>query len=176
VLPRHDNYLWEQLAADELCASLVCDGHHLPVAVVRCLLRAKTPARVVLTCDASSLAGLPPGRYVEWDQEFEVLSQGKVVVPGTGFLAGSALFLDACLAFVLGHTEVGLADALDMAGARPRQLLGLPPRRLEPGLPADLVLFEHGPAEPFRVVQTMSCKRSAANLANLDEGSVSKRI
>jgi N-acetylglucosamine-6-phosphate deacetylase len=155
VLPRHDNYLWEQLAADELWASLICDGHHLPVAVVRCLLRVKTPARSILTCDASSLAGLPPGRYVEWGQDFEVLPGGKVVVPGTAYLAGSGVFTDACLDFVLRHTEVALAEALDMAGARPRELLRLPPRRLEPGLPADLVLFEHGPEQPFRVVATI---------------------
>ena len=63
VLPRHPNYIWEQLACDDLWASLICDGHHLPVSVMRCLLRVKTPARTVLTCDASSLAGLPPGRY-----------------------------------------------------------------------------------------------------------------
>jgi N-acetylglucosamine-6-phosphate deacetylase len=155
VLPRHDNYLWEQLAADDLWASLICDGHHLPVAVVRCLLRVKTPARSILTCDASSLAGLPPGRYVEWGQDFEVQPGGKVVVPGTTYLAGSGIFTDACLDFVLRHTEVSLADALEMAGARPRQLLRLPARRLEPGLPADLVLFEHGPEEPFRVVATI---------------------
>src|SRR5205807_8371003 len=63
LLPRHDNYLWEQLAADELWASIICDGHHLPPPVVRCLLRVKTPTRTILTCDAGSLAGLPPGRY-----------------------------------------------------------------------------------------------------------------
>src|SRR5204862_5034262 len=73
MLPRHDNCLWEQLAADDLWASLICDGHHLPVSVVRCLLRAKTPARTILTCDASSLAGLPPGCYDQWGGEFEVL-------------------------------------------------------------------------------------------------------
>src|SRR5204862_4514975 len=56
LLPRHENYLWEQLAADELWASIICDGHHLPPAVVRCVLRVKTPARTVLTCDASPLA------------------------------------------------------------------------------------------------------------------------
>lgn len=155
VLPRHDNYLWEQLAADELWASLICDGHHLPAAVVRCLLRVKTPARTILTCDASSLAGLPPGRYVEWGQDFEVLPGGKVVVAGTAYLAGSGVFTDACLAFMLRHTEVTLADALDMASARPRELLGLPPRRLEAGMPADLVLFEHGPEDPFRIVATI---------------------
>jgi N-acetylglucosamine-6-phosphate deacetylase len=151
VLPRHDNYLWEQLAADELWASLICDGHHLPVSVMRCLLRAKTPERVILTCDASSLAGLPPGRYAQWDSEFEVLPGGKVVVPGTPYLAGSGVFLDACLSHVLRHTDLNLCQAVDMAGARPRELLGLSTVNLEAGSPADLILFDHEPGGDFIV-------------------------
>ncbi len=142
VLPRHDNYVWEQLAADALWASLICDGHHLPPAVVKCFLRVKTPARTVLTCDASSLAGLPPGRCREWGQEFEVRPEGKVVVPGTSYLAGSWAFTDVCVTNAVRFGGVSLAEAVDMAGARPRELLGLPPRRLEPGMPADLVLFD----------------------------------
>src|SRR5262249_56159935 len=63
VLPRHPNYVWEQLADDELWASVIADGHHLPPAVLKCVLRVKTPARAVLISDASSLAGLQPGRY-----------------------------------------------------------------------------------------------------------------
>jgi N-acetylglucosamine-6-phosphate deacetylase len=35
-----------------------------------------------------------------------------------------------------------LAEAIDMAGARPRELLNLPPRRLTAGDPADLVLLD----------------------------------
>jgi N-acetylglucosamine-6-phosphate deacetylase len=155
LLPRHDNCIWAQLADDDLWASLICDGHHLPATVVRCFLRVKTPARTILTCDASSLAGLPPGRYVEWSQEFEVRPEGKVVVPGTAYLAGSAVFTDACVDWLLRNTEAGLAEALDMAGARPRELLRLPPRRLEPGHPADLVLFEYNRQEGFRVVETI---------------------
>jgi N-acetylglucosamine-6-phosphate deacetylase len=141
-LPRHDNYVWEQLAADELWASIIGDGHHLPPAVVRCIVRVKTPARLVLTCDASPLAGLPPGRYREWDQDVDVLPTGRVVVSGTPYLAGSGVFTDACLGPVMRYAEVSLADAVDMASARPRELLGLPPRRLEAGAAADLVLFD----------------------------------
>ena len=126
LLPRHDNYIWEQLAADELWASLICDGHHLPAAVIRCFLRVKTPARTILTCDAGSLAGLPPGRYREWDQEFEVLPEGKIVVPGTSYLAGSWAFTDTCVANAIRLGGVSLRDAIDMASARPRELLGLP--------------------------------------------------
>lgn len=151
VLPRHDNYLWEQLADDDLWASLICDGHHLPVSVMRCLLRAKTPSRCILTCDASSLAGLPPGRYKQWDAEFEVQEGGKVIVPGTPFLAGSGVFLDSCLDFLLRQTEVSLRDALDMASAHPRRLLKQPVRSLSPGEKADYILFDHSPRKGFQL-------------------------
>ena len=151
VLPRHDNPLWEQLAEDRLAASVIADGHHLPQAVLRCVLRCKTPARVVLTCDASSLAGLPPGRYPMWGKEIEVQPGGKVVVPGTPYLAGSGVFLDECVARLAALGERPLADCLEMASARPRDLLGLPGGTLEVGQPADLTLYQ----EPFRVVGTI---------------------
>ncbi len=150
-LPRHDNYLWEQLAADELWASVISDGHHLPPAVLRCIVRVKTPARTILTCDASSLAGLPPGRYREWDQEFEVLPSGRIVVPGTTFLAGSGVFTDSCVRHLLASADVPLAEAIDMAGSRPRQLLGLETRLLQVGAPADLILFDWQSGVEFRL-------------------------
>jgi N-acetylglucosamine-6-phosphate deacetylase len=151
MLPRHDNYVWEQLAADELWASVISDGHHLPPSVLRCIVRMKTPARMILTCDASSLAGLPPGNYREWDQEFEILPTGRIVVSGTTFLAGSSVFTDACIDHVLATTDVSLAEAVDAAGAQPRRLLGLEPRSLQIGAPADLILFDWEPDGEFRV-------------------------
>jgi N-acetylglucosamine-6-phosphate deacetylase len=155
VLPRHDNYIWEQLAADELWASIICDGHHLPPAVVRCIVRVKTPARTILTCDASPLAGLPPGRYREWEQEFEVQTGGKVVVPGTSYLAGSGVFTDVCIGKAVRFAGVSLAEAVDMASANPRELLGLPPQRLEAGVEADLVLFDWEEGGELRVQRTL---------------------
>ncbi|HIN31498.1 TPA: N-acetylglucosamine-6-phosphate deacetylase, partial [Candidatus Poribacteria bacterium] len=38
---RHPNYIWDQLAADELHASFIVDGHHLPPSVVKSMFRAK---------------------------------------------------------------------------------------------------------------------------------------
>lgn len=155
LLPRHDNYFWEQLASDALWASVIADGHHLPPAILNCILRVKTAARTILTCDAGSLAGLPPGRYREWEQQFEVLSDGRIVVPGTTFLAGSGVFTDACVAHLLALGEVSLADALDMAGARPRQLLGLEARPLAVGAAADLILFDWQPGGTFTLRATV---------------------
>jgi N-acetylglucosamine-6-phosphate deacetylase len=161
LLPRHDNYLWEQLAADDLVASFIPDGHHLPATLLRCLLRVKTPARLIITCDASSLAGLPTGRYSMWGQELEIVPEGKIVVPGTTFLAGSAVFTDSCIRTLLRLGEVSLADALDMAGLRPRALLGLELAELTEGAPADLVLFDHEPGEEFTVRATVVAGKMA---------------
>jgi len=155
MLPRHDNYFWEQLAADELWASIICDGQHLPPALIRCITRVKSPARLVLTCDASSLAGLPPGHYREWNQEFDILPSGRIVVSGTPYLAGSWAFTDLCIGASLRCTGISLHEAVDMAGARPRGLLGLPTRTLEAGAAADLVLFDWEEGGDFRVRATI---------------------
>ncbi|HKB05929.1 MAG TPA: N-acetylglucosamine-6-phosphate deacetylase [Gemmataceae bacterium] len=140
VLPRHDNYVWEQLAADELWASFIPDGHHLPASLAKTIVRVKTPQRAIITCDASSLAGLAPGRYREWGMDIEVQPGGKVIVPGTPFLAGSGVFTDTCVANAIRMASVSLADAIDMASARPRELLGLRPA----GLPMMLFDWEPG--------------------------------
>jgi N-acetylglucosamine-6-phosphate deacetylase len=155
LLPRHENYFLEQLAADALWASIICDGRHLPPSLVRCIVRVKSTARLILTCDASPMAGLPPGRYRDWDQEFEVLASGKIIVPGTPFLAGSGAFTDLCVGNVMRFASVSLADAIDMASARPRELLGLPRRLLEAGQPAELMLFDWQPGGDIQVRDTI---------------------
>lgn len=143
LLPRHENYFLEQLADDRLIASIIADGHHLPLSLLRILCRVKGPGRIILTCDASSLAGLPPGRHAMWGQEFEILPSRKIVVPGTSFLGGAGVFTDTCVATMLGLGEMEVGAVLDLAGNRPRALMGLPPRHLEAGEPAEMVLLDH---------------------------------
>jgi len=161
VLPRHDNYVWEQLAADGLWASLIPDGHHLPDSVIKVIVWVKTPARSIITCDASALAGLPPGRYREWDTDLEVLPDGKVVLSGTPFLAGSGVFTDACIPIAMRAAGVSLRDAIDMAGARPRELLGLPPWEFAAGCRGPLILFDWEPEGPFVVREVLSAPGSS---------------
>src|SRR5439155_26874617 len=61
LVPRHPNFLWEQLAADELTASLIVDGHHLSASVVKVMVRAKGAARIALVTDATAAAAQPAG-------------------------------------------------------------------------------------------------------------------
>ena len=71
---------------------------------------------------------------------------------GTGFLAGSAVFTDTCVGHAANVGGVSLAEAVDMASLRPRELLGLPVPRLAPGEPADLVCFDWQPGSDLRIV------------------------
>jgi N-acetylglucosamine-6-phosphate deacetylase len=90
-----------------------------------------------------------------WDQEFEVRSEGKVVVPGTSFLAGSAVFTDSCVALVQRLAGVSLREAVEMASTRPRELFNMPVPSVKAGESADLVLFRHGPGVEFQVSHTL---------------------
>ncbi len=150
TMPRHDNVLWEQLADDRLTAGVIPDGDHLPASVVKCVLRVKSVARVYATCDASSLAGCPPGRYPTWGGEFEVTAAGKVVVPGTPYLAGSGHFTDHCFERLLNDYGVSLPDALALTTRNARVLLGLPVPTLSAGQPAALIAASETP-EGWRV-------------------------
>lgn len=125
-LPRHPNFLWEQLAADELMASLIVDGHHLPAATVKTMIRAKSAVRTILITDAISAAGCPPGEY-ELNGEKVVLSEsGRVSPSGKPWLAGSALRLDQAVVNTVKITGLPLAAVWAMASTQPAHFLGLP--------------------------------------------------
>jgi N-acetylglucosamine-6-phosphate deacetylase len=142
-IKRHPNYIWDQLADDRLVASLIVDGHHLPPAVVQSMVRAKTPERIVLVSDITSMGGMPPGKYQTGLGELEVLPSGKLVPAGSpDILAGASLPIDLCVANVLRFAGVSLRQAIEMASTRPAQLIGLPHAGLEVGAPANLVLFD----------------------------------
>jgi N-acetylglucosamine-6-phosphate deacetylase len=127
MLPRHPNFIWEQLAADELTASLIVDGHHLPAATVKTMVRAKTPRRVVLVTDAIAAAGRPPGEYKLGALTVRLDDTGRVAVPGQPNLAGSALSMDRAVGNVVRFAGISLEEALAMASTRPAAYLGVSP-------------------------------------------------
>ena len=127
VLPRHPNVIWEQLGEDRLLASFIVDGHHLPPATLRSMVRAKTPARTILVTDAMAAAGMPPGVYTIGGQKVELDASGRVAAPGASNLAGSALTLSAAIGHAVRFTGLPLDDVVEMASGRPAGYLGIPP-------------------------------------------------
>lgn len=145
TVPRHPNHLWAQLSEDRLQASFIADGHHLPAATVTAMVRAKGVDRSVLVSDSVALAGSPPGHYrgVSVGEDVTLSDDGRLSLTGTTMLAGSVRCLADCLAWIVAHTDVGLAGAMRMASSNPSRLLGLADRgEVRVGASADLTIFE----------------------------------
>jgi len=143
VLPRHANYIYEQLGNDSLTASLIADGHHLPANVLKSFIRAKGVKRSILISDAVSLTGMPDGEYTLWGQRVEVKGN-KVVLAGTKYLAGAASLLPVGVFNAVNLAGCRLEDAIDMASVTPLRLLGGKRQGLQVGATANIIVFEMG--------------------------------
>jgi N-acetylglucosamine-6-phosphate deacetylase len=149
VLPRHPNYVWEQLAEDRLMAGFIVDGIHLPASFVKVALRAKGVSRSVLVTDAATPAAAPPGRYRLGELDVELTPAGRVVLAGTDRLAGSALRMDRGVENLMRLAGLSLADAVAMATVNPARAGNVPERSqgLLEGDRADLVQFRYDAEE-----------------------------
>lgn len=143
ILPRHPNYLWEQLAEDRLAASFIVDGHHLPESFLRVALRAKGIERSVLVTDAVMPALCAPGNYRLGEVEVELKDDQRVVLRGGSRLAGSALRMDAAISNVMRQAGLTLTEAVAMATVNPARVgrIGGRVRGLRPGERSDIVRF-----------------------------------
>ncbi|MBD2846966.1 amidohydrolase family protein [Paenibacillus sp. IB182496] len=150
MLPRHDNYLWEQLAADELTAGVIADGFHLPESLLKVFLRAK-PGRIALVSDAVYLSGLAPGRYTTHiGGEVVLTPAGKLhLAANDKLLAGSAQMLPAGIGHLVRRGLATLEEAWTLASSVPAGLLDRPDLgRIELGAAADLVLLRTDAGAP----------------------------
>jgi N-acetylglucosamine-6-phosphate deacetylase len=158
MLPRHHNYIWEQLAADELAAGVISDGFHLPPAVVRVIARVKRPSQIYLVSDVVKFGGMEPGQY-DWNgTKVEVFPDGHVGLAGTELLAGAGHLLDWGLPHFIKFSGLSLGESIGYCTSVPARLVKLEPLfgQLEPGAPAHLVLFDYKLGDDrLRVVETI---------------------
>ena len=157
VLPRHPNYIWNQMADDRLAASFIVDGIHLSAAFLTIAMRAKGVERSVLVTDAVMPAGCEPGPYQLGEVAVELHADGSVRMQGGERLAGSALRMDAAVSKAMQLAGVNLRDAITMATRNPARVGRISGRQrgLTPGERADLVRFEYDrTARAIRIVET----------------------
>jgi len=144
MLPRHPNYIWNQLADDRLWATFVPDGHHLSPKVLKAMLRVKGK-RSILVSDTTQFGGMSPGKY-------RSLIGGEVVLTESGrlhtienpqILAGSAASLAEGVQNSLRYTDMDLAETIDSITVRPAQIMAMEQSLgvIEPGKQANLTMF-----------------------------------
>jgi len=160
ILPKLNNYIWEQLAADELFAGIICDGFHLSSSVVKVFARAKGLDRLILVSDVALLGGLKPGVYKWGNIDVEVFKDGHLSLPGIGILAGAGHLLDWDIAHFIRFTGNDLAHTIPLCTTNPTKVIEMPDNygRLDVGAPANLTLFHYQPGnDRLQIIRTI-CK------------------
>ena len=156
-LPRHPNYIWDQVADDRLTASFIADGIHLGRNFLKAAIRAKGLERSVLITDAVMPALCPPGAYMLGEVEVELKPDDRVVLRGGERLAGSSLRMDRGIGVLMKEAGLTLGEALTLATRNPARAGRVAGRLrgLQTGERADVVEFEHeAEAKTIRVLRT----------------------
>ena len=126
MIHRQHNIIWSQLSLDELWASFIADGYHIPHYTLRAVIRAKGFERSILISDLSGLSGMPDGEY-QANEMTVVLKEGGLWVKekGTNLLSGAAKTLDLDVEFLSTEAGIALEQALIMATSNPARYFGI---------------------------------------------------
>ncbi len=155
VLPKTQNYIWDQLAEDRLAACFVVDGIHIPQPFFRAALQAKGMERAILVTDAVMPATCRPGPYRLGQVDVILRADGSVVLKDGERLAGSALRMDHAVERSVQWSGTSLTSVLAMATTNPARVGRIAGRQrgLVPGEKADLLRLQWNDSSRTLAVQ-----------------------
>ncbi|SFB08786.1 N-acetylglucosamine-6-phosphate deacetylase [Algoriphagus aquimarinus] len=156
-IARHPNYLWSQLSQDDLSASIIADGFHLPAEVIQVFHKVKKE-NLLLVSDSVSLSGMPAGDYkLHIGGEVTLTAEGKLHLKSNpSILAGSASNIRSGVSFLIKNKLASLAEAWEMASVRPEKLVNPGHILFKEGAIADLILcrkHEEGKLEVLKTIK-----------------------
>ncbi|OYX16533.1 MAG: N-acetylglucosamine-6-phosphate deacetylase, partial [Algoriphagus sp. 32-45-6] len=156
IIARHPNYLWSQLAAENLSATLIADGFHLPAEVIQVFKKVKAE-NLMLVSDSVALAGMPPGDYnAAVGGKVTLTPDGKLHLFGNpNTLAGSAMNILQGINFLLKNELTNLSEAWQMASKRPQWLFEPTFDPFQIGRNADLILAEQAPDQTLKILKVL---------------------
>ncbi len=130
---RHQNPLLAGLGEDQLTAMIITDGHHLPPALIKTIIRTKGIAKTIITSDASSLAGMPPGEYYAMGNHAIMEESGLLHNPEKQCLVGSSATMLQCVNYLASLDLVTPEDIIKMGLINPLKMINIDPSTLNAG-------------------------------------------
>jgi N-acetylglucosamine-6-phosphate deacetylase len=143
LIHRQHNILWSQLSIDDMWASFIADGYHIPYYTLRAVIKARGINRSILTSDLAHLSGMPEGEYTKYDRTV-VLKDGGLWVKGEGtdLLSGAVKTLEQDCEYLAAHSGFPIEQALVMASLNPARYFGIEGQmQLFPGRKAPFAVF-----------------------------------
>ncbi len=108
---------------EEVSVEIIADGIHINPAVVRMVVKCKTPDKVVLITDSTMAAGLPDGEYSLGEQRI-IVRKGEARLEN-GVLSGSTLTMVDAVRNMVNSFGIPLGDAVKMATVTPAKVIGV---------------------------------------------------
>ncbi len=126
----------------DVTCQVIADGVHIHPSVLRLAYHALGASRFVTITDGIQAMGLPDGRYVYNNVEYEAREGAARYKDGT--LIGTAVGLSQLLARLIRFTHCSMVAAIETVTVNPAGILGLEEAkgRIAPGYDADLVLLD----------------------------------
>ena len=139
---RFENPLWTFLDREELTLGLICDGFHLPGAIVRIAMKCKGRKNCLPVSDASGCSGLRPGAYeIVGGRRIEITSAGRVhMAADPEILAGGWFQQDRSVEFLVKECGFTFLEAWDQCSRLPAQAIGIRLPELAEGEEASFVM------------------------------------
>ena len=124
---RHHNPIFSGIADDKLTAMIITDGHHLPPALIKTIIRAKGVDKVIITSDASPIAGMPPGTYHVLNNLAVLEKSGLLHNPEKKCLVGSSATMLACVNYLASLNLLSPEDLIKVSFTNPLKAIGINP-------------------------------------------------
>lgn len=124
MLPRHPNLLWDQLAQEELYASIIADGFHLPDSFLKVVIKTKGD-RTLLVSDATCFSGMAPGTYQTHIGDEVILNEeGRLALSkNPRLLAGATKTILEDIQYLMDSKIAPLDIAWKMGSVNPAKFL-----------------------------------------------------
>ena len=124
---RHHNPIFSGIAEDRLTAMIITDGHHLPPALIKTFIRAKGADKIIVTSDASPIAGMPPGTYNVLGNLAVIEESGLLHNPEKKCLVGSSATMLTCVNYLASLNLLSPEDLIKVSFTNPLKAINLSP-------------------------------------------------
>lgn len=125
TINRHRNPLWAGLSEERLKAMIITDGHHLPASLIKVIFQVKGAENVIVTSDASPLAGCAPGKYRVLGNNVVLEENGYLHNPEIGYMVGSSATMRDCMKYLESLGFLSEKELLEAGFYNPMKIAGI---------------------------------------------------
>ncbi len=126
---------------DELYVEIIADGKHLPIDLVKLIIKIKGTDKTALITDSLEIACTDIKEGVMGGTEF-IVEDGVCKLKDRSAFAGSVATTNRLVKFIAHECGFGILDAVKMITKVPAEILGLNKGLIASGKDADIIIFD----------------------------------